>query len=92
MYLTLGGVLFARFSLKYCAQAANMPRRSDKQIRERWLNHLDANIKRDEWTPDQDTLLIEVLPRPTHNALLHLALERSVRGLEFTQHSVHSKS
>ena len=30
--------------------------------------------------------------RPTHNALLHLALERSVRGLECTQHSVHSKS
>ena len=30
--------------------------------------------------------------RPTHNALLHLALERSVRGLECTQHSVHRKS
>jgi len=30
--------------------------------------------------------------RPTHNALLHLALERSVRSLECTQHSVHSKS
>jgi len=30
--------------------------------------------------------------RPTHNALLHLALERSVCGLESTQHSVHSKS
>ena len=30
--------------------------------------------------------------RPTHNALLHLALERSVRDLECTQHSVHSKS
>ena len=30
--------------------------------------------------------------RPTHNALLHLAFERSVRGLECTQHSVHSKS
>ena len=30
--------------------------------------------------------------RPTHNALLHLALDRSVRGLECNQHSVHSKS
>ena len=28
-----------------------------------------------------------LLARPTHNALLHLALERSVRGLECTQHS-----
>jgi len=30
--------------------------------------------------------------RPTYNALLHLALERSVRGLQCTEHSVHSKS
>ena len=33
-----------------------------------------------------------IVIRPTHNPLLHLALERSVRGLECTQHSVHSKS
>jgi len=59
----------ARSSLKWCAQAANMPGRSGKQIRERWLNHLDANIKRDEWTPDEDTLLIQVLPgRERHPA------------------------
>ena len=33
-----------------------------------------------------------VYARPTHNALLYLAPERSVHGLECTQHSVHSKS
>ena len=30
--------------------------------------------------------------RPTHNALVHFSLERSVCGLECTQDSVHSKS
>ena len=30
--------------------------------------------------------------RTTHDALLHSALKRCARGLECTQHSVHSKS
>jgi hypothetical protein len=30
-----------------------------KLIRERWINHVDPNIKRDPWTVDEDLILLQ---------------------------------
>ena len=34
-----------------------------KQVRERWLNHLDPNVNKRGWTPEEDALLIEAQAR-----------------------------
>ncbi|GBG33445.1 Transcription factor MYB3R-2 [Hondaea fermentalgiana] len=39
--------------------ATRVPGRIGKQCRERWFNHLDPNIRTDEWTEEEDQLLIE---------------------------------
>lgn len=36
-----------------------MPGRIGKQCRERWFNHLDPNIRKGEWTDEEDSLLYE---------------------------------
>jgi len=52
--------LVARFGVKpWSALAVHMPGRSGKQIRERWHNQIDPNVKKDKWTPQEDALLIE---------------------------------
>ena len=38
--------------------ASHLPGRIGKQCRERWHNHLNPNIKRDEWTPEEDIRII----------------------------------
>ena len=56
--------LVARFGVKaWSALAVNMPGRSGKQIRERWHNQLDPNVKKVKWTPEEDALLIEAQAR-----------------------------
>ena len=56
--------LVARFGVKsWSALAVHMPGRSGKQIRERWHNQLDPNVKKDKWTPEEDALLIEAQSR-----------------------------
>jgi hypothetical protein len=37
--------------------AKMLPGRIGKQCRERWLNHLDPQISRDPWTPEEDQVL-----------------------------------
>jgi myb proto-oncogene protein len=32
----------------------SLPGRIGKQCRERWHNHLDPNIKKDKWNPEED--------------------------------------
>jgi len=32
----------------------NLKIRSGKQCKERWINHLDPNMKKDKWTPSED--------------------------------------
>ena len=49
--------------LRWSVLASHMPGRSGKQVRERWLNHLDPNVKKDRWTPEEDDLLIEAQAR-----------------------------
>ena len=38
--------------------ASNLPGRIGKQCRERWHNHLNPNIKRESWTPQEDIEII----------------------------------
>ena len=39
--------------------AEHLPGRVGKQCRERWFNHLDPDIKKGDWTPDEDAVLFE---------------------------------
>jgi len=56
--------LVARFGVKsWSALAVHLPGRSGKQIRERWHNQLDPNVKKEKWTPTEDALLIEAHAR-----------------------------
>jgi len=56
--------LVSRFGVKsWSALAVHMPGRTGKQIRERWHNQLDPNVKKDKWTPEEDALLIEAQSR-----------------------------
>lgn len=40
--------------IRWCDIALHLPGRIGKQCRERWCNHLDANIRKGQWTPDED--------------------------------------
>jgi len=52
--------LVARFGVKsWSALATYMPGRTGKQIRERWHNHLDPNVRKERWTPQEDAAIIE---------------------------------
>ena len=39
---------------KWSECAKYMKKRSAKQCRERWLNHLDPTIRKEDWTPEED--------------------------------------
>lgn len=39
--------------------ASQMPDRSSRQCRERWVNYLSPNIRNDPWTDTEDQLLLE---------------------------------
>ena len=52
--------LVDQFGVKsWSALAAHLPGRTGKQIRERWHNQLDPAVKKEKWTPAEDSLLIE---------------------------------
>ena len=38
----------------------SLPGRIGKQCRERWHNHLDPNINKKSWTPEEDRLILEL--------------------------------
>ena len=40
--------------------AAKLPGRIGKQCRERWVNHLNPEISRQEWTQEEDDLLVKL--------------------------------
>jgi len=48
---------------KWSECAKFMKKRSAKQCRERWLNHLDPNIKKDEWTEEEDKQIYDLYKR-----------------------------
>lgn len=41
------------------ALAALLPGRISKQCRERWHNHLSPNVNKNDWTPEEDQILID---------------------------------
>lgn len=43
----------------WAAIAAQIPGRSGKQVRERWLNHLSPNVVKGPWTTEEDDIIIE---------------------------------
>jgi len=45
------------------ALAVHLPGRSGKQIRERWHNQLDPNVKKERWTPEEDAILMDAHSR-----------------------------
>lgn len=40
--------------------AAALPGRIGKQCRERWHNHLDPNIKKEKWSPEEDKIILKM--------------------------------
>lgn len=47
-------------NIKWCEVAAKLKGRIGKQCRERYLNYLDQNIKKSEWTDEEDKILFEL--------------------------------
>ena len=43
---------------KWSLIASQLPGRIGKQCRERWWNHLNPNIKKDQWTPEEDQIIL----------------------------------
>jgi len=46
-------------TVRWSEIAKKVPGRIGKQCRERWFNHLDPTIRRDEWAEDEDRKLVE---------------------------------
>jgi len=49
---------FRQFGNKWSKIAEHLPGRSGKQCRERFVNHLDPNLKKCEWSDDEEAILI----------------------------------
>jgi len=47
-----------KFGRKWAKIASYLPGRQGKQCRERYVNHLDPNLKKGEWTDDEEAILI----------------------------------
>jgi len=45
-------------NIKWSEIAAALPGRLGKQCRERWVNHLDPDLKKDAWTEEEDRILM----------------------------------
>lgn len=48
----------AFYGRKWAKIAAHLPGRQGKQCRERFVNHLDPELKKGEWTDDEEAILI----------------------------------
>lgn len=48
----------ALYGRKWAKIASHLPGRQGKQCRERFVNHLDPNLKKGEWTDDEEAMLI----------------------------------
>lgn len=46
------------YGKKWAKIAAHLPGRHGKQCRERYVNHLDPNLKKGEWTDDEEAILV----------------------------------
>lgn len=48
----------ALYGRKWAKIASHLPGRQGKQCRERYVNHLDPNLKKGEWSDDEEAILI----------------------------------
>jgi hypothetical protein len=48
----------ALYGRKWAKIASHLPGRQGKQCRERFVNHLDPDLKKGEWTDDEEAILI----------------------------------
>ena len=56
--------LVSRFGVSaWAVIAGHVPGRSGEEIRQRWLHVLDRVVKKENWTPKEDKLLIEAYAR-----------------------------
>lgn len=55
--------LFQQLGSKWSAIAREIPGRTDDACSKRYREALDPSLKKDEWTPEEDTKLIEVYTR-----------------------------
>lgn len=46
--------------IKWAQCAKGIPGRSGKQCRERWFNNLNPNVKKGDWTPEEDDLIFKL--------------------------------
>ena len=46
--------------IKWAQCAHLIPGRSGKQCRERWFNNLNPNVKKGDWTPEEDDLIFKL--------------------------------
>lgn len=46
------------YGRKWAKIASYLPGRQGKQCRERYVNHLDPNLKKGEWTEEEESILI----------------------------------
>ena len=52
--------LVAQFGPKnWSVIASNLNGRIGKQCRERWYNHLDPEINKNPWSPDEDEMIVD---------------------------------
>lgn len=53
--------LVSRYGAKHWSSiATHFPRRSGKQARERWMNQLNPNLKKKNWTADEDRTILRL--------------------------------
>lgn len=55
--------LYATHGTRWSAIARNIPGRTDDACSKRYREALDPNLKKDEWTPEEDRKLLEVYSR-----------------------------
>jgi len=87
MGMGLTGPQAIKFTGDLCLEMLNTTGKSSKIV-VKDVYHISPV---DKTGPDNNSSEIDAT-RTTHDALLHSALKRCARGLECTQHSVHSKS
>jgi myb proto-oncogene protein len=55
--------LVEEHGMKWSAVAQHLPRRIGKRCRERYMNHLNPDLKKGPWTPDEESILLEARER-----------------------------
>ena len=63
----LKSALVSLFGEKWKDISEQLPTRSPKQIRQRYLNFLRPNINKDKWTAEEDIQLIELVKKYGHH-------------------------